>query len=98
MNNLFIEKNQPSYLITQSTSLGQNMNGQVARVFDSIDIDNSFIQMQAISYQFGVPMVNVKFNKRQSSFDKYIEKIKIIFNTFSTTTAVHTKYVGSLDN
>lgn len=34
MNTLFMQKGQPNFLITQSTSLASTIKGQVARIFD----------------------------------------------------------------
>lgn len=45
MNTLFIQKGQPNFLITQSTSLASNIKGQVARIFDyyqSVDSEMFF--------------------------------------------------------
>jgi hypothetical protein len=46
-------------------------------------------QMQAFSFQFGVPMVSVKF-LRKTSFDKDAVMRQMLLNTYSTTAAVHT--------
>lgn len=92
MNNLFIDKNSPNFVLTQSTMFGQNNRGQVARVFDyygSDEIGPAMKQMQAFSYQFGVPMVSVKF-LRKTSFDKDAVMRQMLLNTYSTTAAVHT--------
>ena len=53
MNNLFIEKGSPNFVLTQSTLLGQNIRGQVARIFDYYNADEigpAMKQMQAFSY------------------------------------------------
>ncbi len=45
MNTLFMQKGQPNFLITQSTSLASTIKGQVARIFDyyqSSDSDMTF--------------------------------------------------------
>ena len=92
MNNLFIEKSSPSFVITQSTSLGLNIRGQVARIFDYYggdEIGSAMKQMQAFSYQFGIPMVSVKF-LRNTTFDKDSVIKQMLLNTYSTTAAVNT--------
>jgi hypothetical protein len=92
MNSLFIEKSSPNFVLTQSTMLGQDNRGQVARIFDyyeSDEIGPAMKQMQAFSNQFGIPMVSVKF-VRKTSFDKDAVMRQMLLNTYSTTAAVHT--------
>jgi hypothetical protein len=92
MNSLFVDKASPNFVVTQSTLLGQNIRGQVARIFDyyrTDEIGPAMKQMQAFSYQFGVPMVSVKF-VRKTSFDKDAVMRQMLLNTYSTSAAVNT--------
>jgi hypothetical protein len=55
MNSLFILKSSPSFVISQSKSIGSTLRGQVARVFDyyqatEVDMTLAVQQLQQFSY------------------------------------------------
>ena len=96
MNQQFQQKGVPNFLIAESTGFGSTIRGQVARVFDYFSSDEigmtyAIQQVQAFSYEFGIPMVSVKF-PRKPSFDANTVLREMLFNTYSTSVSINQHY------